>query len=59
MLARISGVAWGSTGTGSGAGLELPKDHSAMTGIDVFTVRVDETEGSADNANAKPAGDSL
>jgi hypothetical protein len=32
------------------------KDHSARAGIDVFTVRVDETETAA---SAKAAGDSL
>jgi hypothetical protein len=37
---------------------EIFKDHSAMGGIDVFTVRVDETEGLVDGASAKPAGDS-
>jgi hypothetical protein len=37
---------------------EIFKDHSARAGIDVFTVRVDETETAAD-ASAKAAGDSL
>jgi hypothetical protein len=38
---------------------EISKDHSARAGIDVFTVRVDETEGKVDDASAKLAGDSL
>jgi hypothetical protein len=35
------------------------KDNSARAGIDVFTVRVDKTEGKVDDASAKLAGDSL
>jgi hypothetical protein len=38
---------------------EILKDHSARAGIDVFTVRVDETETQGDDPSAERAGDSL
>ena len=38
---------------------EIFKDHSARAGIDVFAVRVEETEGTGDDASAKLDDDSL